>query len=52
MLNTARTVSGAPSAYRNCAHGNTYVRFGKHHAQGSRGAHDRHQVDRRKPADD
>src|SRR5712692_7193449 len=27
MLNTARTVSGAPSAYRNCAHGSTYVRF-------------------------
>src|SRR5580700_2751425 len=28
MLNTARTESDAPSAYRNCAHGSTYVRFG------------------------
>src|SRR5580700_592415 len=28
MLNTACTVSGAPSAYKNCAHGSTYVRFG------------------------
>src|ERR1700680_4352448 len=28
MLNTARTVSGAASAYRNCAHGSPYVRFG------------------------
>src|SRR6266849_1154631 len=28
MLNTARTLSAAPSAYRNCAHGSTYVRFG------------------------